>query len=328
MMTPLFLRHALNALMRWVCRIPEVREVLHTLAIKVTRDPRRSELARARVFNVLAVSSAPEGMVEFAVPVPELPGTSLQLRLDLKDELSRQWYYWGYDRYEPEVRTLMWELVKDLPAGESGDVIDIGANLGYFTLYLGTLLRHRGAGTVQAFEPSPGVFTRLQHNLALNPGLPVKLVPAALSDADGEANLFLADFDSWGHSSASLLPGVVDQDGAVTVRTRALDSFSAESGIGKVSLIKMDCEGAEAAAIRGMKGVLQRDWPHLIMEIIPRFESEILPVLNSLDLARYRKFHVTDEGLVEHEKCFASYENRDWLLSLNPPQRLMKRAAS
>lgn len=324
MMTPLFLRHALNALMRWVCRIPEVREVLHTLALKVTRDPRRSELARARVFNVLAVSSAPEGMVEFAAPVPELPGTSLQLRLDLKDELSRQWYYWGYDRYEPEVRTLMWELVKDLPAGESGDVIDIGANLGYFTLYLGTLLRHRGAGTVQAFEPSPGVFARLQHNLELNPGLPVKLNEAAVSEKPGRADLFLADEATWGHCAATLVnKGVDEQVGSVNVAVESIDHFVEQNAVQLVSLIKIDCEGAEAQALIGAARTIERDRPHIILELIPRYDESYKALFSHPVYQAYRKFLITADGLAEHKEVFSSYQDRDWLFTMHPPEALV-----
>lgn len=324
MMTPLFLRHAMNALMRWVSRIPEVREVLHTLALHVTRDPHRSELTRARVFNILAVSSAPEGMVEFTAPVPELPGTSLHLRLDLKDELSRQWYYWGYDRYEPEVRTLMWELIQGLPKGEAGDVIDIGANLGYFTLYLGTLLRHRGAGTVQAFEPSPGVFARLQHNLALNPGLPVKLNEAAVSEKPGRADLFLADEAMWGHCAATLVnKGVDEQVGSVNVAVESIDHFVEQNAVRRVSLIKIDCEGAEAQALIGAAKTIERDRPHIILELIPRYDESYKALFSHPVYQAYRKFLITSEGLVEHKEVFSSYQDRDWLFTMHPPEALV-----
>jgi len=314
----------MNQLIHWICRSPQAREVLHKLTLSITRDPHRSKLTRARTFNLLATASAPNGMVEFEVPVPELPGTSIQLSLDLSDDLSRQWYYWGYDCYEPEVRKLMWELLQDLRPSDTGNVIDIGANLGYFTLYLGALLNHRGCGTVQAFEPSPNVFARLERNLDLNPTLPIKLNQAAVSDKPGRADLFLADEATWGHCAATLVKkGVDEQVGSVNVAVDSIDAFVTQNAVQRVCLIKIDCEGTEAKAIEGAAKTIERDHPHIILELIPRYEESYKDLLSTIINPRYRKFLITEQGLVEYQKVFPSYQHRDWLFTVHPPAALV-----
>lgn len=319
-------RAALNRLVALVCRTSAGRSALHRVARSVTNDPTRSELTRGRAYNLLAAATAPRGFLTSTIPIPELPDHPLTVRLDLNDELSRAWYYCGYDKYEPEVRKVLWHLVKTEKAA-AFSVLDIGANLGYFSLYLGSALADQGNGRVYAFEPSPDVISRLERNLQLNPKLPITIVEGAVDEKDGHANLFLAGAD-WGHSSASLIEGAVDQVGAVKVRTYSIDSYADQKKLAPVRLVKMDCEGAEAAALRGMVAVIARDKPHIVLELLPRFDNVTQGILAHNCFDGYRKFLITSQGLVEHTAFATNYENRDWLVTTDPPVDLMVQARS
>ncbi len=315
------IRTALNRLIALACRTGVGRRALHRLARRITSDPTRSDLTRGRAYNLLAAATAPSGFLTTTIPIPELPNRPLTVRLDLNDELSRAWYYCGYDKYEPEVRKVLWHLIKN-EQSDAFSVLDIGANLGYFSLYLGSALAERCNGRVYAFEPSPDVIARLERNLQLNPQLPVTIVEGAVDEKDGHANLFLAGAD-WGHSSASLIEGAVDQVGAVKVRTYSIDSFAEQENVPPVRLVKMDCEGAEAAALRGMVAVIARDKPHIVLELLPRFDNVTQGILAHTCFDGYRKFLITAQGLVEHTAFATNYENRDWLVTTDPPMNLV-----
>jgi FkbM family methyltransferase len=320
------IRAALNRMVALACRTGVGRSALHGVARRITGDLTRSDLARGRAYNLLAAATAPSGFLTTTIPIPELPHRPLTVRLDLNDELSRAWYYCGYDKYEPEVRKVLWHLIKN-EKSDAFSVLDIGANLGYFSLYLGSALAERGSGRgrVYAFEPSPDVIARLERNLQLNPQLPVTIVEGAVDEKDGHANLFLAGAD-WGHSSASLIEGAVDQVGAVKVRTYSIDSYAEQENLPPVRLVKMDCEGAEAAALRGMVAVIARDKPHIVLELLPRFDNVTQGILAHSCFDGYRKFLITAQGLVEHTVFATNYENRDWLVTTDPPTSLIRAA--
>lgn len=77
--------------------------------------------------------------------------------------------------FEPRVR----EKVRQY-ARSGATVVDIGANIGYYTVQAATLVGPHGR--VVAFEPQPSVRQELASNLALNQLSNVMIVPYALSD--------------------------------------------------------------------------------------------------------------------------------------------------
>ena len=59
------------------------------------------------------------------------PFGTIRAILDLSDDLSRIWHYWGYFDYEPGVTRLLYKLLQDKTC-----VFDVGANIGYYTLLM------------------------------------------------------------------------------------------------------------------------------------------------------------------------------------------------
>jgi FkbM family methyltransferase len=318
------LRRAVEATVERVMQFPAARGAGMVCARAVTRAQWIGRANRGRMYNLIAGRAIPPTDVFTSVPVPGRTGASISLQLSLSDDLSRQWYYFGYDHYEVPVCRLLSALVADL--AEQRPVrpfvlIDVGGNIGYYTLLLAALTRDDQSGHVHAFEPSPHVFQFLKRNVELNPGLPITLNEAAVCDHDGQQSLFMATED-FGHSSASLVKGSVAQVGSVAVKTTTMDSYVAGLSDSLVGLLKMDCEGVEAKVLAGMARTLERDSPHIVLEVLPRYPSlpddlAVLPFFG-----RYRKFQITEDGLVEHDELRPSYQDRDWLLSIDPPARL------
>ncbi len=129
-------------------------------------------------------------------------------------------------------------------------VIDVGANVGVYTLRLAHLVGP--SGRVFAVEPEPGNLALLRANVERNGHTNVTVLPVAASDHDGELDLSLSPDNQGDHR---VIPGA---GGRASVRVRAarLDGLLADAG--PVSLIKLDVQGAEGLALAGLERTLAR----------------------------------------------------------------------
>ena len=153
-------------------------------------------------------------------------------------------------------------------------VIDLGANIGYFTLLAAKLVG--SSGKVYAFEPEPRNFKYLKKNLELNGYSQVAAHQAAASDKRGKTKLFICEYET-GHHTINQSGGIkayrpereVNESNFVEINTVSLDEIFA----GKEDLIdvmKIDIEGAEALAIRGMDKILSKNKKlKIFMEYFP-----------------------------------------------------------
>lgn len=152
-------------------------------------------------------------------------------------------------------------LRERLPVGAG--FVDAGAHLGYFSLVASRLLGP--SGRVYAFEPDPHHFSYLVRNLQANACANTTAIPLALADRTTE----LRFFSQPGASGGSLHRNAA-KSRVIRVRTTTLDEFLAEEGWPPIAMIKMDIEGGELFALRGMRETIQRNSGlTLIMEYSP-----------------------------------------------------------
>jgi len=123
----------------------------------------------------------------------------------------------------------------DFTLAPGDTVLDIGANIGCFTLQAARLCPQ---GTVFAVEPLRSNCALLEENIALNRFANVRARCLALSDTDGAQTLHHGGQCPSLHWSGA-------GSTATEVPTRTLRSFLAAEGIERVDFLKMDCEGAE-----------------------------------------------------------------------------------
>lgn len=188
-------------------------------------------------------------------------GSPVRLRVDCDDFVCRRVFLHGF--FEPAATAFVLEA---LP--RDGVFCDVGANFGYFTLLARGVAGHRGP--LAAFEPSPSCLARLRENLDLNGFADVAVLDCAVSDSEGTAELFEMADDAENRGIASLLPFARDA-AARTVQTRRLDDWRREAGHARVDLAKIDIEGAEVAAFRGMReGIAEGAWRVILLELHPR----------------------------------------------------------
>ena len=180
--------------------------------------------------------------------LPKLTGDYLWVTVDgLRIYGARRHHvmlYWLLrGKYERHTRTLFEDAVKP-----GMRVLDIGAHIGYFTLLAARAVGP--TGRVYSFEPDPDNYRFLCHNVALN-GMEgvVTTVPKAVADTSG-IRPFVADTK---HSVVSSFLREGRSDAAMPVECTTVDDFLDGR---KIDVVKLDVEGAELEALRGMRRTL------------------------------------------------------------------------
>jgi FkbM family methyltransferase len=128
--------------------------------------------------------------------------------------------------------------------------VDIGANVGYYTLLSSRLVG--AGGHVYAVEPSASTRDRLKKNLAMNPFSNTTVLPVAAWDSNGDANFNYDQCDAGGSSLRPLESPATSE----CVELRRIDELIPDADVQRISLIKIDIEGAELHALRGLSGIL------------------------------------------------------------------------
>jgi FkbM family methyltransferase len=179
---------------------------------------------------------------------------SLRLRQELKRlRFARQLRNGTFRSDESEFERL------DEWVGTGDWVLDLGANVGHYTAKLSRLVG--ASGRVLAFEPIRETFELLSANVARLPAQNVTLFNVAASDTTRLATMSIPHYDNQleNYYMAHLTDGI----GGCSVLCLAVDTLGLAE---KIKLVKMDVEGHELAALKGMEHIIARDRPTLIVE--------------------------------------------------------------
>jgi FkbM family methyltransferase len=158
---------------------------------------------------------------------------------------------------EPEVQEALRDLIRPRDT-----FYDVGANIGFFTLLGARLVGPDGR--VVAIEPQPEALAGLRHNVRINRFGNVTVVEAAIADSPGESEFHISHEGilEWG----ALGPGD-DNVPTIRVRVTSLDHLVLEERLTPPSVLKLDIEGAEVRALRGMEETMRRHRPRIVCEI-------------------------------------------------------------
>jgi FkbM family methyltransferase len=181
--------------------------------------------------------------------------------------------------------------------------------------------------TIYAIEPQAFSFAVLRTTLAWHriadrvtpvhaavgdrAGEMLLVTPRKVTGRMGRAYAFVADRAPEGRARPDL------QDSGMEVQptlVMTIDGFCAERAIGQVDFIRMDIEGAELMALAGASGVLDRDRPHVLLEIHPamlaaRFGGTAEQVVEVFRGRGYRMFALNGDRL---EECSTVVEDQPW----------------
>ena len=153
----------------------------------------------------------------------------------------------GSDHYERYETSLFQKEVK-----EGMTVVDLGAHIGYYTLIAARLVGKNGR--VFSFEPEPDNYSLLVKSIEANGYKNITPVQKAVSDKVGTTKLFVSPTDAGVHS----IYNPHEWRKCIEVETVTLDGFFGE-GKDRIDVIKMDIEGAEPAALQGMRKILTKN---------------------------------------------------------------------
>ena len=178
-------------------------------------------------------------------------------RCSIRDVLGRHLYKYGM--HEPENSEF---LLKAIKLGDKDVAIDIGANLGWYSVLLNRV--SESGSLVFAFEPDPNNFELLEFNVTKNDCSNVKAFNKAISNKSETLSLYKYPEKNLGRHS--LLPQKGAQE--IEVNTVCLDEFLDAELHSKVKFIKIDIEGYEFYALRGAIDIL-KCCPMVMMEFSP-----------------------------------------------------------
>jgi FkbM family methyltransferase len=182
--------------------------------------------------------------------------------------------------------------VFDLFIKPGNTVVDIGANIGYFSRFLS--MKVGTQGHVYAFEPIPTTFATLLKTIQLNGLTNVTPVNMASSDHEGTVTMYL----SHTHYMASLdVKWASTAGGETQVPCTTIDAFFS-SLPNKPDFIKMDIEGGGVYALKGMEQTIKSYQPVLFLE--SHTPEEDMAIGHALSLIQYDVYRVGDVTPVKH----------------------------
>ena len=136
--------------------------------------------------------------------------------------------------------------------------LDIGANIGHYTMRMAELVGP--TGRVIAVEPVPATFALLAENLRYSRHANVSLLNCAASDRTDTVSM---EIPRWSDGMENYYQAhVVRGTAGLTILALSIDSLA----LPPVRIVKIDAEGHELPVLQGMRRLVERDHPVLIVE--------------------------------------------------------------
>lgn len=176
--------------------------------------------------------------------------------------------------YEPDVTAV---FRRHLRPGMA--VLDVGANVGWFTMLSAHLVGP--AGHVLAVEPNPRNARLIEAGRRRNGYGHVTVAQVA---AGRETGLLVLHADRSNGTTSAIADDLDSLLAAETVPCLRLDDLADPSRA--YAFVKLDVEGAEYNALRGAEGLLARDRPVLVSELSP----DLMPGISGVTGEEYLRW--------------------------------------
>jgi len=161
-----------------------------------------------------------------------------------------------FGSYQPALARLLREHTPP-----DGHCLDIGANVGFFTLQFAQQVGR--AGRVAAFEANPALAERIRDNAALNDFSHVHVVNKAVDRQAGQAAFYISPQPG---KSSLLGEHVASPTQTIVVETIIIDAYLEQHDWPRLDIIKMDIEGNDCSALLGARESLTRFRPFIVLE--------------------------------------------------------------
>lgn len=228
--------------------------------------------------------------------------------IDVEGSLERTMFGFDNEKYE---LSIFKKMIK------KGDVVvDVGANMGLYTLISAKLVGD--SGKVYSFEPDPVAFSILSKNVTENSYNNVVLINKAVTNKTGFEK-FSTDSDESLSVANYLLKE--EPEKFVTVETITLDDFFKNMS-SNMSIVKMDVEGAEFKALKRLENLIKQNKDlKLFLEFYPFTLnrsgvsiSDFVDYINNLDFRIYN---------IDEKSKTTTLVNKEWLLTFAKTHSLL-----
>lgn len=194
-------------------------------------------------------------------------------------------------RYESDETEFFNKVIKP------GDIcLDIGGNIGYYSINFSRF--SSSSGKVYVFEPVERNELVIRLACKLNNLNNIEVIRSAVSDCNGDVLLNIPENDS-AYAYLADNSGL----GSVSVSCITLDKFIATKNIKKVSVLKIDVEGAEYKVLKGAKALLSdlEARPNVVMvelasHYLERFQATVSQVIEYMSSFGYEPYYATRNG--------------------------------
>jgi len=206
------------------------------------------------------------------------------------DFYSNYWF-WGPQNEERVYEPAITQLLVDRLNGSRG-FVDVGANLGYFTVIASVILKE---APLFAFEMDATLTPLIELNLKLNGNKSAKVVSAAVGDNNGAP----VNYSPHAFKFVEPVTGLRTEPFQVqlTATTVTLDTYFSNMSV-LPNFMKVDVDGAEMAVLKGMSRFLEQPDFEMLLEIhshhLPQFGSSADEVLNFLYTHGFKTYFVTN----------------------------------
>jgi len=229
-------------------------------------------------------------------------GVSMLVRAD--EGVGRAIYF--LREFEPQESNFLFENVR-----ESDICVDIGANVGFYTL---GLAKRASAGAVHCFEPVPLNYHVLALNVLTNGFSNVAVNRCAVGDINGEVGFCIAEDGAFSSLVDTGRKAIIETAKTPIVK---LDSYCSERNLPRIDILKVDVEGAEPAILRGAVDLLADPdrRPRLVMlelvaSMLRQFGSTVREVEATMRNYGYEPFVLVKSDLVPFSDMHHNqYEN-------------------
>ena len=175
------------------------------------------------------------------------------------------------------------EYEKIKPFVKEGDmVMDIGSNIGLFTLILSDLI---GAnGKVYSFEPSAYLFEKLNNNVQVNNINNVETFKVGMGSKEDETEMY---FNPQQSGLSSIVERVSENCISEKISITTLDKFTDDSDK-RISFIKIDTEGYEPEVLMGGINLIRKDKPVIYIELGGKYQKSSFSAIDLLKNQNYK----------------------------------------
>jgi FkbM family methyltransferase len=247
--------------------------------------------ARRRKFIRSRREMRSEKKVRSGDPTALVKIEGFRLLVDLRDKGIGRPIYFGR-RYERAETSFVRRVLK-----EGMTFVDIGANIGYYTVLAATVVGPRGR--VISIEPDPYNYGLLRRNININKLMNVTILNLAAGSSNTELPLYQSHEGNFGDHR--LFDKISPPRASVRVPVRVLEEIAPLSELDILDLLKLDVQGYECHVLKGMRRILDRVprltilteyWP-LGMEAAGSDPREFLDYFRGKGLDVY---HLADDG--------------------------------